>query len=103
MKKTLFVLFLLSASAMFGQSAGANVLSNEAIVVHPPSHPAEATQRPMAEERNLLFSSNDTSARGERPLWEFARPAAEVPLGDIARALRQEHVSVRKAVKTLEQ
>jgi hypothetical protein len=42
-------------------------------------------------------------AQGERPLWEFAtNPAPEVPLGDVARLYRQQHATVKKAVKVLE-
>jgi hypothetical protein len=58
----------------------------------------------MQQEQTLLITSNNAYARGERPLWEVAvkRPA-EIPLGDIARLLRNQHAAARKAVKVLEQ
>jgi len=102
MKTTLIALLLLSASAALGQSIGANVISNEPNMLYVPSHQARATQHPMAEERSILFTSVNPSAHGERPLWEVAKPAPEVPLGDIARMFRQEHATARKAVRILE-
>lgn len=104
MKATLFVLFLVCASAAFGQSTGAAVLNNEPVVIRIPSHPAHASQNLLAREESVLFTSSNTSAHGERPLWEVAKPAAEVevPLGDVARMLREQHATVKKAVKVLE-
>jgi len=102
MKTTLFALFLLCASAALGQSVGASVLNNEPVIVQVPSHQARATQHPLAEERSILFTSTATYARGERPLWEVAKPAPEVPLGDVARMLRQQHATAKKAVMVLE-
>ncbi len=100
---TLFVFCLLSATSALGQSF-ASVLTTEPQVLQLPSHDLHASQRPMQEEQNLLISSTSVSARGERPLWEAgAKPAAEIPLGDVARRLRSERATAKKAVKVLEQ
>ncbi len=103
MKTTLFALLLLCGTAAFGQAAGVSV-SSEPQPLQMPSHQQHASQHPMEREQSLLITSNsDTSARGERPLWEAgAKPPAEIPLGDVARMLRVEHVTAKKAVKTLE-
>ena len=101
MKKTLFALLLLSATGAFGQ-VGAAVRSSVPVVVQFESHPLHAKQNRLAAEENILFSASSTSAQGERPLWEFAKPAYETPLGDIARMLREQHSTVKKAVKVLE-
>jgi hypothetical protein len=98
---TLFVLCLLT-SAAFGQT-GASSISNQPVVTQVPSHPSHASQRFLQQEQNLLFASPNISARGERPLWEFSKPATEVPLGDIARAFREQHAIVKKAAKVVEQ
>jgi hypothetical protein len=54
-----------------------------------PDHPARAEARPMLPEKTLL-SSGYTSGTGEMPLAEAYRPAAEVPLGTIARICRED-------------
>jgi len=102
MKTTLFALFLLCAIAALGQSAG--FLSNQPQLFQIPSHPLRASQRPMQQEQTLLITSNNVYGRGERPLWEFATQAhAEIPLGDVARLLRNQHAIARKAMKVVEQ
>lgn len=103
MKTTLFALLLLCATAAFGQAAGISVTS-EPQPLQMPSHQQHASQHSMEREESLLIASNsETSARGERPLWEAgAKPAAEIPLGDVARMLRAEHATAKRAVKTLE-
>jgi hypothetical protein len=53
----------------------------------------------MGRQRSLLGSSGYSSAKGERPLWEFAPPPRPVvPLADTARALRKQHELAKKAV-----
>lgn len=103
MKTTLFAMLFLCATAAFGQAAGVGI-SNEPQPISIPSHQQHASQQAMQSEQSLLITSyGETSARGERPLWEAgAKPPAEVPLGDIARLLRNQHAVVKKAVKTLE-
>jgi hypothetical protein len=61
------------------------------------SHPSHATQQNMSQEQNLLERSNVVYAQGERPLWEVAPKSHTTPLGDIARALRKEHETAKKA------
>ncbi|MBI3477860.1 MAG: hypothetical protein HY010_19160 [Acidobacteria bacterium] len=103
MKTTLFALLFFCATAAFGQAAGVSV-SNEPNPIQIPSHQQHASQHAIQSGESLLITSySETSARGERPLWEAgAKPPAEVPLGDVARLLRNEHATVKKAVKTLE-
>jgi len=45
----------------------------------------------------LLEQTTYTSAKGERPLWEVAPEWHAIPLGDIARELKQEHATAKKA------
>jgi hypothetical protein len=102
MKTTLFALFFLCATAALGQSATS--LSNEPQVIQIPSHDLHASQRPMQLEQTLLITSNSVYGRGERPLWEFAAQApAAIPLGDVARLLRNQHAIARRATKVVEQ
>jgi hypothetical protein len=95
MKTTLIVLFLLCATAAFGQAAAG--LNAEPQMVQFMTHPQHAAVQAMGQEQNLLVSSGYTSARGERPLWEVMVPAPQVPLGDTARILKQEHALAKKA------
>lgn len=95
MKTALFAFCFLCATAAFGQSA--SVLSNEVQVLQLSSHPRTANQQPQAIEHNLLERSSYTLAQGERPLWEVAPPSHVTPLGDIARMLKKEHDTAKKA------
>jgi hypothetical protein len=98
MKVTLSILFLLCASAAFGQaSAGASALSAQPVVIQMQSHPEHASYTPLGQEQYLSEKSTYTFGHGERPLWEVAPVRTEVPLGDVARALREEHLKARKA------
>ena len=77
MKMTLFILFVFCATSAFSQNASTGaLLSNEPVIVEFASHAGHASQQPMGIEQNLLGRSGFTSARGERPLWEFATPLA---------------------------
>ena len=101
MKTTLFALLILCATAALGQAA--NYLSNEAQPIQMTGHNSRASQRPMEQEQTLLITSTNVFGHGERPLWEFASQApAEVPLGDIARLLRNQHALVKKAARVVE-
>jgi hypothetical protein len=95
--KTLFVvLSLLFATAALGQTA--TVLSNYVQPVEIVDHPAHASQHDLAKPQDLLEHSDYTYAQGERPLSDFPEhPSEPAPLGDIARALRSEHLTARKA------
>ncbi len=105
MKTTLFVLFLLCTTAALAQSgAGFSALSSEPYVLTMPTHEAHAYQHALQSEQSLLITGPNTAARGERPLWEAgAKPAPEVPLGDVARLYRGQHATAKKAVKVLAQ
>ncbi|HUM06284.1 MAG TPA: hypothetical protein VLT90_12540 [Terriglobales bacterium] len=103
MKTTLLALFLLTASAAFGQAIGASVINSEPNIFHIPSHELRATQSQLANEQSILFTAVNPSAQGERPLWEVVKPAPQPSLGEVARALRQEHATAKKAVKVYEQ
>jgi len=106
MKTTLFALFFLCAAAAVGQS-GVSSLSNEPQVFQIPSHPLRASQRAMQQEQTLLITSTYAYGRGDRPLWEFPATAStapsEIPLGDVARLLRNQRAFARKATRVAEQ
>jgi hypothetical protein len=98
MKTLLFVAGILAATAAFGQSA--SVIPSQAYPVYIPDHPQHASQHAMASEHAVLETNCNISAHGERPLWEFAPPRVERPLGDIARELRRQRdfaVTAKKA------
>ena len=97
MKSMLCALFLLSTAAAFAQSAGGSVLSSQVSVLELPSHPQRANYVSMAREQTLSQNSTYSYAKGERPMWEFAPHSDNIPLGDIARALKQDHAKAPKA------
>lgn len=97
MKSILFALFLVSTAAAFAQSAGSGVLNSQISVFQIPSHPLRAAYAPLAREQTLSQNSTYTYARGERPMWEFAPVSDDIPLGDVARALKEEHAKAPKA------
>jgi hypothetical protein len=98
MKTTLFLMCFLCATAALGQqSFTAAALSNEAQPLQMLGHPGHASQHAMAPEQSLLDSSTYVYAQGERPLWEVAPVTRTTPLGDVARVLRQEHATAKKA------
>jgi hypothetical protein len=105
MKTTLFALMFVFTTAAFAQNVAGNgaILNSQPQELYIPSHEEHATQRPLGEEKSILFVSNNAFGRGERPVWEVAeKPAPEKPLGDIARMYRDQHAVAPKAVKTLE-
>jgi|ERR1700687_3388954 len=97
MKRALFVLFLLSATAAFAQYAGgASYLSSEPHIYQFSSHPAHASYAPMSQEQNVLAATSYSSAQGERPASDFPQPES-VSLGLAARELRQQHAQLKKS------
>jgi len=99
MKKTLFLLCLLSCPAAFAQ-LGASYISSEPQIYYSPSHPAHASYTPMSPDRNVLPSLSYFAAQGERPASDFphAATAAEaISLGEVARELRQQHAQLKKS------
>jgi len=95
MKTTILLLCLLCATAAFGQYAVGYAPMQSTF--HIPDHPTRAFAQPMLLEQNLLGINSFTSAQGEMPLWEAPFQSHEVPLGDVARALRKEHATAKKA------
>ena len=98
MKKTLFVLCLLSSTAAFAQYYGGSgaVLNNQPIIFEPPSHPAHANYTAMTPEQSVLSSASYNLAEGYRPASDFPQPEA-IPLGTTARELRKQHYEVKKS------
>ena len=102
MKITLFVFLFLCAAAAFGQNAA--VIPNEPQITQFAEHPQHADARGMGVERPIVGASHDgiSYAQGERPLWEFGPVSTPVPLGDVARAFRNQKSTAKKAEITLE-
>jgi hypothetical protein len=63
----------------------------------PADHPSPATAYPMSTEQNLLGSNSVLVGHGEMPLSEAPLQFHEVPLGDSARVLKQEHAAMKKS------
>jgi hypothetical protein len=98
MKNTLLVVMIVFVgSACFGQAAA--TVSSQPQPIQMTSHPMQAEQHSMAAERSLVGGGASTYsyAQGERPLWEFGPISEPVPLGDVARALRKEKLTAKKA------
>ncbi|HEX3741187.1 MAG TPA: hypothetical protein VHV29_15930 [Terriglobales bacterium] len=96
MKITLLVLLILCTAAAFGQAA---VLSNQPQITVFPDHPQHAEPHAMAAEHPIAGTTADaySYAKGERPLWEFGPVSEPTPLGDVARAYRNEKSTTKKA------
>lgn len=105
MKLTLFTLFafcILSSASMCAQLTG-GYINPEAHPLQFASHEQHAYEGTLLPQRDLYVRTASTIAHGERPLWEFGQqPLEEMPLGDVARLLRQQHATAKKAVKVLE-
>ena len=98
MKTTLFLLCLFCATVALGQSYAPAALSSEIQPLQMNSHPLRAVPHAMAAEQNLLDGSTYVYAQGERPLWEVAAPVkVAIPLGDVARMFREDHLTAKKA------
>lgn len=98
MKNTLLVgMIVFAASACFGQAASS--ISSQPQPIQMLSHPMQAEQHSLATERSLVGGGPSTYAyaQGERPLWEFGPVSQPVPLGDVARAVRKEKQTAKKA------
>jgi len=101
-KTLLCAAFVLAATAAFGQTA--SVIPSQVSPIYVPDHPQHASQHGMAKEESVLENNCNVSAHGERPLWEFASPRVEKPLGDIARELRRQRdfLATRKTRNVVE-
>lgn len=62
-----------------------------------PDHSLRAVRHSLAPEYDLREAGGIEMAHGELPAWEVLSPAAETPLGDVARDYRKEHASAKKA------
>jgi len=97
MKKTLFVLCLLSATAAFAQSQyNPNSISNQVVTPQFQTHESHASYAPMSSERSILTSSSYASAQGERPVSDFPQAEA-VSLGAVARELKKQRIQGKKS------
>lgn len=102
MKTAVMVFCLLCATAALGQSAGYPTMSSTYQAI---SHEQHATAHTLAQEQNLLAGTGGVyTAQGERPLWEVAPPEPPaIPLGDVARMLRKQRETAKKAQFVYEQ
>lgn len=103
MKTTIVLLFIFCAAAAFGQ-VGGSAISSQPNEFHMSGNPEHASPHALGEEHSLVggMGGTYTVMSGERPLWEFGPVKEEVPLGDVARAYREEKKAVRKAEITFE-
>ena len=97
MKKTLFVLCLLSSTAAFAQyySSGGS-RSSDPVVIQSPSHPSHASYAPMSPETSILAATSYTSAQGERRASDFPQ-AESVPLGTVAREMKKQRAQLKRS------
>lgn len=96
MKKTLFVLVLLSAAGAFAQS-GVGSLNGQINIPYVASHPAHASYAPMASEQSVLGTAGVSMAQGARPFSDFPQPA-EISLGTAARELKKREPAKKSAI-----
>jgi hypothetical protein len=98
MKKTLFVLVLLSATGAFAQSfGGIGSLNSQQNIPYVASHPAHASYAPMASEQSVLGTAGVSMAQGVRPFSDFPQPA-EISLGAAARELKKHEPAKKSAI-----
>jgi hypothetical protein len=105
MKTKLFVLIipalLIFVSVSHAQSIGGNAVYSNSVQIA--DHVERASMHDMGSEQSLIGGGGSTYAQGERPLWEFGHPTEPKPLGDIARELRQQKLTAKKAEIIFEQ
>lgn len=98
MKKLLFLACIFFAVNAMGQANYGSAMSAEIDMFQMPDHTQMAAPHDLAMERDLRGRPSLVGySQGERPLWEFVQLMPETPLGDTARAYRQEHAAVKKA------
>jgi hypothetical protein len=97
MKTTLLVFTIFCSAVAFGQSTAA--VSSDARPMEIMGHPQYASQGTMGTVHSLVGGgpSTYTYAQGEQPLWEFGEVKPEIPLGDVARTVRKEKLTAKKA------
>ena len=94
----LFAICILGTVSAAGQTAGSYSLSAQPQMLVMPEHPQHASQTPLAQEQDLREQSTYIYAQGERPAWEFMPAPRFVPIADVARMLRDQHATAKKAV-----
>ena len=78
-------------------------MSSEPVPVSFTSHQAHASQPGMSDQQDVLERSVPMIAQGLRPLSDVASSkAAPIPLGDIARMLKKEQLTAKKATTVWE-
>jgi hypothetical protein len=99
MKIKLFVLIipalLIFGSVAHAQTIGSNGLYDNSVMTA--DHVEHASMHDMGREQSLISGGGSTYAQGERPLWEFGHPVEPRPLGDVAREVRQQKLTAKKA------
>ncbi|HXY03258.1 MAG TPA: hypothetical protein VEI49_06735 [Terriglobales bacterium] len=106
MKTAILVASLLLATAALGQSIGGALSSPYMSSPYSIStHEQHASFAPMAQEHRLTDGGSGVYvASGEIPLAEVPLPPRqELPLGDVARLLRKQHETAKKAAFVFEQ
>jgi hypothetical protein len=109
--KIKFFVFVAPALLMFvmisGPAAHAQVgsISSQPVPLEFAEHVEHATTHEMATERPIVGGGPNTYtyAQGEQPLWEFGHPSETKPLGDIAREIRAQKLTAKKAEIIFEQ
>ena len=95
MKTTLFAMLVICATGAMAQGYGAAVMSTP---YQFPEHPEYAERHLMATEQNLRGKESPyTFEKGEIPLKDVVIPSTHIPLGDVARRVRLEHETAKKA------
>jgi hypothetical protein len=99
MKTALLAACFLCATAAFGQSVGGSMgTPSMSAPFQMTNHEQHASFHQMGQEQTLFGTSGVYTAQGEVPLWEVAPPEAPtMPLGDVARLLRKERETAKKA------
>ena len=101
MKKLLFlacIFIALSAVNAMGQANYGSAMTADVAPFEMPDHPQTAAPHDLAMEHDLRGRMSIVGySQGERPLWEVYQLIPQTPLGDSARAYRQEHALVKKS------
>ena len=97
MKTTLFALCLLCATAALGQSYPTMTPLQFG------DHSYHASAQSLATPTDILGGSSVVIGHGEVPLADIPMPKIhETPLGDVAREVRKERLTAKKAQKVWE-
>jgi len=96
MKTVFLMLLLLLSVGAFGQCCSVIAPPQMTSPWSWPDHSMRASRHSLAPEFDLQEAGGATMAQGERPAWEIFN-APTIPLGDIARDYRKEHLIAKKA------